>query len=87
MTTRFTLYVAGHSVRSRTAIENLERFGSETLKGDYEMVVVDVLVTPAAAEEARILATPTLVRESPPPPLRVVGDLSDAQSMMTNLEL
>lgn len=39
--------------------------------------VVDVLQDPQRAEDARILATPTLVREWPLPVRILVGDLSN----------
>jgi hypothetical protein len=42
---------------------------------------------PEAAERARILATPTLVRSAPLPELRVTGDLSDPERVLIALEL
>ena len=74
----FRLYVAGRTSRSRQAIANLRRLADERLGSDYELVVVDVLEDPGSAEAARILATPTLVRERPTPTRRITGDLSDA---------
>ncbi len=80
------LYVAGQSVKAQRAISNLARMGSEEL-GRVPVEVVDVLQDPQAAEEARILATPTLVRLSPLPVRRVVGDLSDPVLVLLGLEL
>jgi len=73
----FRLYVAGSSARSRQAIVNLRRFADAHLGGRYELVVVDVLTDPESAETARVLTTPTLVREEPAPIRRITGDLSD----------
>ena len=74
---RFRLFVAGDSARSRQAVANLRRLGEERLGGRYQLSVVDVTTDPGTAEAARILTTPTLVKEHPAPPRRVTGDLSD----------
>lgn len=78
---RFTLYLAGDSVRSavRTALEQL---CAERLRpGSYAITYVDVLRAPAEADAARILITPTLVRTEPLPVLRVLGDLSSTAQL------
>ena len=74
---RFTLYVAGESLRSARATANLERLAREHLGGDAQITVVDVTAEPDRAEAERILTTPTLVKEAPEPPRRVTGDLGD----------
>lgn len=84
---RFTLYVAGESPRSRQAIANLDRICREALENCYEVVVVDVVEQPDVAESQRILATPTLVKEDPPPLRRITGDLSDIDRVLIGLGL
>ncbi|CAA9314673.1 MAG: hypothetical protein AVDCRST_MAG68-1456 [uncultured Gemmatimonadetes bacterium] len=74
MTVRLVLYVAGDTPRSRSARATLEWLadgGAEAV----ETEVVDVVEAPERADAARILLTPTLVREEPLPQRRVVGDL------------
>jgi circadian clock protein KaiB len=83
----FRLYVAGQSARSRQAIVNLRRLGDERLAGHYELVVVDVLEDPESAETARVLTTPTLVREQPTPSRRITGDLSDMARVADVLDI
>ena len=83
----FRLFVAGRSSRSLQAIANLRRIGEERLQGRYELVVVDVLVDPESAEAARVLTTPTVVKESPGPVRRATGDLSDAERVLYALDL
>ena len=39
------------------------------------------------AEQDRILATPTLIKQLPPPLRRVIGDLSDKEKVLLGLEL
>ena len=81
------LYVTGNTPRSVRAIENLRRICAEELADRYQMVVVDVLERPQLAEEERILATPTLVKELPPPMRRIIGDLSDHEKVLVGLDL
>jgi len=80
------LYITGRTLRSIRSIENLQQI-RDNLKGECDMVIIDVLEQPELAEEAKILATPTLVRESPPPPRRVIGDLSDIAKVFTGLDI
>lgn len=87
MSVTFTLYVAGRSVRSRQAEENLRRLGEARLGGRYALTVVDVTVEGERAEAARVLTTPTLVKESPAPARRVTGDLGDLDRLWTLLDL
>ena len=82
-----TLYVAGTSPRTQIAIDNLNRICSEDLSGKYDLEIVDVLENPQRAEDERILATPTLIKQLPPPLRRVIGDLSDKEKVLLGLEV
>lgn len=84
---RLTLYVTGHTPRSEKGIRNLQRICAEELQGTYEMTVIDVLEQPQLAEDQKILATPTLVKELPPPLRRVIGDLSDTEKVLLGLDI
>lgn len=81
------LYVTGSSPRAAVAIANLQRICEEELGGRYELEIIDVLEQPQAAEDARILATPTLIKQLPPPLRRVIGDLSDKEKVLLGLEV
>ena len=81
------LYVTGTSPRTRQAIENLQRICEQELRGRYELEIIDVLERPQAAEDDRILATPTLIKQLPPPLRRVIGDLSDKEKVLFGLEV
>jgi circadian clock protein KaiB len=81
------LYVAGSTPRATTAIENLRRICEKDLKGRYDLQVIDVLKNPELAEQDKILATPTLIKQLPPPLRRVIGDLSDSEKVLLGLEL
>jgi len=82
-----TLYVTGTSPRTRVAIDNLNSICKQELEGRYELEIVDVLEHPQRAEDERILATPTLIKQLPPPLRRVIGDLSDKDKVLLGLEV
>jgi circadian clock protein KaiB len=82
-----TLYVTGTSPRTRIAIDNLNRICKQELDGRYDLEIVDVLEHPQRAEDERILATPTLIKQLPPPLRRVIGDLSDKNKVLLGLEV
>ncbi len=84
---KLKLYVTGKTTRSERAISNLRRICEEDLGGEYEMVVIDVLERPQLAEEEKILATPTLIKEIPPPLRRIIGDLSDREKVLLGLDI
>jgi circadian clock protein KaiB len=81
------LYVAGKSTRTEQAISNLEKICREELAGRYELEIIDVMASPDLAERDRILATPTLIKQLPPPLRRVIGDLSDKEKVLLGLEV
>src|SRR5206468_8296861 len=82
-----TLYVTGTSPRTKIAIENLDRICKQELEGRYELEIVDVLENPQRAEDERILATPTLIKQLPLPLRRVIGDLSDKEKVLLGPEV
>jgi circadian clock protein KaiB len=81
------LYVTGSTLLSMRAIENIEQLTREELAGEYECEVVDVLERPDLAEADRVFATPTLLRLSPPPVRKLIGDLSDRDIVLSSLRL
>lgn len=81
------LYVTGNTPRSDKAIANLREICERELEGTYELIVIDVLERPQLAEDERIIATPTLVRELPPPLRRIIGDLSDSDQVLLGLDV
>ena len=81
------LYVTGRSPRAERAIANLQRLCKEELDGCYEIEIIDVLEHPQLAENDRILATPTLIKQLPPPLRRVIGDLSNRDKVLLGLDV
>ncbi len=80
------LFVTGNSQRSLRAIEAVRELCNEFLAG-ARVEIIDVLENPDRAETEKILATPTLIRQVPGPPRRLVGDLCEPQRVMQLLGL
>ena len=85
--TLLKLYITGQTPKSQRAIANIHRICEHDLQGKYEVVIIDVIEQPELAEEAKILATPTVIKELPPPLSRVIGDLVDIDKVLLGLDI
>jgi circadian clock protein KaiB len=81
------LYVTGLTPRSTRAIANLRALCEEFLAGRHELEVIDLYQQPELAQNAQLIAAPTLVKELPLPVRRLIGDLSDEQRVLVGLDL
>lgn len=81
------LYVTGKTSRAERAIQNMRKICNDDLGGRYELDIIDVLERPQLAEEEKILATPTLIKQIPPPLRRIIGDLSDRDRVLLGLDI
>lgn len=81
------LFVTGTIPRSQHAIESVQSILNEHSSNSWELSIVDVSESPEEAEEHRIIATPTILRLSPPPVRRVIGDVSDPKMLLQALGL
>jgi circadian clock protein KaiB len=80
---RFKLFITGHTPRSECALLNLRKICDGHLAGEYELSIIDVLEQPDIAERERVIATPMLIKEYPPPSRRIIGDLSDSEQLLS----
>ena len=81
------LYVSGLTARSTDAIARTRAVCETHLPGRYTLEVIDIHQRPADARAEQIVATPTLVKTSPPPGRRLVGDLSDTRRVLDGLSI
>lgn len=81
----FRFYVVGQTPKLITVVDNLKGLLESTFDGHYNLEVIDVTENLKMAEKDNIIATPTLVKSSPPPERRVIGDLSDREKVLLNL--
>lgn len=81
------LFVTGDSSTAAAAIINLRRLVELLGEDRCNVEIVDTQTSPEKADAARVMATPLLVRMSPPPRRRVIGDLSQFAKVATGLGL
>ncbi len=81
------LYVAGMGPKSLQAISNIKRILEEHLPGRYELEVIDIYKFPIFAKDGQIVAAPTLIKELPPPLVKLIGSMSDTQKVLVGMDL
>lgn len=81
----FQLYINGHSSNSVQAVNTLLEICNGNLKGQYQLEIIDIQKDPDRAEEAGIIAIPTLIRLSPTPISRIIGALNVRSRVLAGL--
>ncbi len=79
------LYITGQTPRSEQAITNIKRICENHISENYKLEIINVLEEPERAEEDMVIATPTLLRLTPPPARRIIGDLSLTDRVLLGL--
>lgn len=83
----FRLYVSAASPISSRAIVNARRFLDRHLLGRHVLTVLDIADHVAQARADQVVASPTLIRLSPLPQRRFIGDMSDTRRLAVSLGL
>lgn len=81
------LYIANSAPNSIQAVANLEAICKEHLKDNFKLEIIDVLEYPLRALADGILVTPSLNKVSPSPAAKIVGNLSNKESVLRALGL
>jgi circadian clock protein KaiB len=81
------LFITGASPNSSRAIANLKVICEEHLKGNYELEIIDVYQQPLVAQSEQVIALPMLVKMSPSPVRRLIGNMSDKEKVLKGLGL
>ena len=84
---RFRLFVADEAPNSTQAIANLAAICRAHLTDRHEIEIIDVFREPKRALAESIFMTPTLVVRTPLPVRRIVGTLSQTQTVLLALGL
>jgi circadian clock protein KaiB len=79
------LYVAGNAPNSLRAIANAKALCDEHFASRHELEIVDLLKHPKRALADGIIVTPTLLKLSPLPVQRVIGNLNDTNQVLQAL--
>ena len=84
---KFRLYVAGDGPHSVQAIANLNALCREYLAERHEIEIVDVLHEPQRALDDKVMLTPMLVKLLPAPVRKIIGSLSQRETLLQSLGL
>jgi circadian clock protein KaiB len=76
------LFVAGGSPDSAIAIANLKALFPKSDSSPVEIEIVDVQREPARAARDGIMVTPTLLKVSPSPRCRILGNLKNRDALL-----
>ena len=87
LTWELRLFVARRGPSTERTVAALEQICQLHLAEHFRIELIDVEAQPEQADEFDIIATPTLVRVSPTPERRVVGDLTRPDEVLLGLEL
>ncbi len=79
---KFQLYVADNKPSSARAKNQIRKILNKTQQQGYELEIIDIKQSPYLAEENKVFAIPTLIKVSPLPPQRAIGDLSNTERLM-----
>ena len=83
----FRLYITGASPNSSRAVANLKLFFEKYLKSAYDLQIIDVYQQPHVAKTVDIIALPLLIKKSPLPERRLIGDMSNSEKLFKSLNL
>jgi len=82
------LYVNGRtSLKTIVTLQNIQELCDKYLAGMYELEVVDLAEDFSQAREDHVIALPTLVRRSPLPVRKIIGELSNPAQVIVGLGL
>jgi len=81
------LYVTGLTPRSTAAFASIKAICDKHLYGRYDLEVIDIYQQPSLARDEQIIAAPTLVKRSPSPLRRLIGNLSEEDRVLAGLDI
>ena len=81
------LFVAGTTPNSLRAIQNVRLICEKQLPGRHELEVIDIYQLAGQLATGQVVVAPTLVRQSPRPVRRLIGDLSNRNRLLQGLDI
>lgn len=76
------LFVSGDRSNTEQTLATIHQVLERGLTTPYTLKIIDIQKNPEQAEIQQVSATPTLVRVSPLPVRRIVGQLDDIQQVL-----
>jgi len=79
------LFVTGILPKSLRSIINAKAICEKYLKDKYELEIIDIYQQPELALKEDTIAVPLLIKKSPLPERRLIGDLSNIEKVLNGL--
>lgn len=79
------LFVTGATPNSIKAISNLKQICEHYIKERYSLEIIDVYQDASLAEQEQLIALPLLIKKSPLPERRLIGDMSNNDRVLRGL--
>lgn len=79
------LFIAGASPVSARAIVNIRAICEEFIEGRYELDIIDAHQQPFLVQQEDVTAIPMLIKKSPAPTRKLIGDCSDREKVLKGL--
>jgi circadian clock protein KaiB len=79
------LFITGATTNSTRAVINLKEICETYIKDNYSLEIVDVYQQKDVAAREQLVALPLLIKVSPAPERRLIGDLSDTARVLKGL--
>ncbi|MFL5240806.1 MAG: circadian clock KaiB family protein [Gemmataceae bacterium] len=81
------LFVTGLTERSTQAVATVRAICEQRLPGRYDLEIIDLYQEPDRAKGEQIIAAPTLLKKTPLPLRRLIGDLANEERVLRGLDL
>ena len=81
------MYVASQSPATQALSRGINLFLEKRTGGQFKLEVINVLDSPDRAVADNVMATPTLIRETPLPSVRLTGNFNDVDAVFHRLGL
>jgi circadian clock protein KaiB len=81
------LYIKGDQPASKAVRASVEAVCQKHLAQRHQLEVIDVDADPKRALQGNVVSTPTLIKISPPPVRKLVGDFVDPDTIVRGLGL
>jgi len=81
------LYLSSAAPMSSRAVVNTRAFCEKYLPGAYQLEILSIADNVEKAMQDQVVASPTLVRLSPLPVRKFIGDMSNSERLLDGLDL
>ena len=81
------LFISSEDISAEHTLNNIHQLLERGLTSPYTLKVIDIAKNPEQAAVHRVMITPTLVRISPKPVRRIVGQLDDIQRVLNIISI